>query len=272
MERVLDNQVAVITGASTGIGFSIAKRFGAAGARIVVTSRSAEAGAKAERSLRDEGVEAVFIQADVAAEDDVRRLMDKALAAFGSINILVNNAGPNGDAFAVGLLHDLPSPTFDQAMRVGAYGPYWCCKYALPHMIAAGGGSVLNISSVAAVRALSRIVAYAMAKAALEALTRQVANDYAPYAIRCNSLLVGTVRPGPADVSTLPPGFDTSTIDATIAKTTMFGSVGVYDDTAAAALFLVSPEGRYITGVSLPVDGGALSKMQYPDYADALEG
>src|SRR3546814_8438909 len=107
-----------------------------------------------------------------------------------------------------------------------------------------------------------------MAKAGREAVGRQVANDYAVNGIRCNNLVVVTVRPESGDVSTLPADFDHEPLDRAIAPTTMLGTVGRYADVAAAALFLVSDQSRYITGANIPVEGGALGRVQYPDYTE----
>jgi NAD(P)-dependent dehydrogenase (short-subunit alcohol dehydrogenase family) len=260
----------VITGSGAGIGLAIARRFAAEGASIVLSGRNEARGQAAERVLRGAGATAVYVPLDVSREDQVRRLMERAVGEFGALDILINNAGPNGDDFGIGALHDLPTETFDRTMKIGAYGPFWCCKYALPKMMAGGGGAIVNISAIAAVRALPRFAGYALSKSVLAALSRQVANDYASAGVRCNTLLVGTVRPDVGDVSTLPPGFDTDTLDRAIARTTMLGKVGRYADVAEAALFLASPLSRYITGASLPVEGGALGKMQYPDYVEAM--
>ncbi len=267
----LDGKVAVVTGSASGIGLSIARRFAAEGARIVLSGRNEQRGKDAETALRNTGADAVFVKLDVAREADIRALIDRTIDAFGALDILVNNAGPAGGDFGIGAIHELPSETFDKAMKIAAYGPFWCCKYAVPKMIAGGGGSIVNISAVAALRALPRFAGYAIAKSVLEALGRQVANDYAADGIRCNTLVVGTVRPGEGDVSTLPAGFDAAALDRIIGRTTMLGRVGRYADVAEAALFLVSPLSQYITGASIPVEGGALGKMQYPDYVDALE-
>src|SRR3546814_13852635 len=148
-------------------------------------------------------------------------------------------------------------------MRVGAFGAFWACKYALPHMIAGGGGSVVNISAIPATRALPHMGAYAMAKAGLEALGRQVANDYAVNGIRCNNLVVGTVRQESGDVSTLPADFDHEPLDRAIATTAMLGPVGSYEDVAAAARVIVSDRNRYITGANIPVVGGPWERLNY---------
>jgi 3-oxoacyl-[acyl-carrier protein] reductase len=268
--QMLEGKVAVVTGSAGGIGLAIAKRFAAEGARIVLSGRSEERGREAEQSLSLAGATSVFVPFDVSREADVRRLMDRAMADFGALDILINNSGPAGDDFGIGAIHEMATDSFDRTMKIGAYGPFWCCKYALPHMIAGGGGTIVNISAIAAVRALPRFAGYAIAKSVLEALGRQVANDYAADGVRCNTLLVGTVRPEAGDVSTLPADFDAGTLDKAIGRTTMLGTVGRYADVAEAALFLSSPASRYITGASLPVEGGALAKLQYPDYVDAM--
>jgi NAD(P)-dependent dehydrogenase (short-subunit alcohol dehydrogenase family) len=268
--RMLEGKVAVITGSGAGIGLAIARRFAAEGASIVLSGRNEARGQAAERALQATGTKAVYVPLDISREEQVRRLMERAVGEFGALDILINNAGPNGDDFGIGALHELPTETFDRTMKIGAYGPFWCCKYALPKMMAGGGGAIVNISAIAAVRALPRFAGYALSKSVLAALSRQVANDYASAGVRCNTLLVGTVRPEEGDVSTLPPGFDAATLDKAIARTTMLGKVGRYADVAEAALFLASPLSRYITGASLPVEGGALAKMQYPDYVEAM--
>jgi NAD(P)-dependent dehydrogenase (short-subunit alcohol dehydrogenase family) len=268
-QGALQGKVAVITGSGAGIGLAIARRFATEGARITLSGRNEKNGLAAEAALRQAGASAIYVPLDVSVEDSVRELMDTAAAHWGALDILINNAGPAGEDFGIGAVHELSTEIFDRAMKIGAYGPFWCCKYALPHMIAGGGGSVLNISATAAIRALPRFAGYAISKSVLEALGRQVANDYAADSVRCNTLLVGTVRPGEDDVSTLPRGFEAKGLDAIISRTTMLGRVGSYADVAEAALFLSSSASQYITGASIPVEGGSLAKMQYPDYVAA---
>jgi NAD(P)-dependent dehydrogenase (short-subunit alcohol dehydrogenase family) len=263
-------KVAIITGGASGIGYATAGRLAAVGARLVLSGRDAARGRHAEQALRDGGAQALFVQGDIAAEQDVAALIAAAVERFGGLDMLVNNAGPSGADFAIGPLHDLSSAAFDRAMKIGGYGPFWRCKYALPHMIRRGGGSIVNISAIAAVRALPHFGGYALSKALLETLGRQVANDYAAHNIRCNTLLVGTVRPAAGDISTLPAGFDMDAIDARIGQTTMLGRVGRYADVAETVAFLLSDASAYITGASIPIDGGATARLQYPNYETAL--
>ncbi|MEA3301566.1 MAG: SDR family NAD(P)-dependent oxidoreductase [Pseudomonadota bacterium] len=262
----LNGKVAIITGSTAGIGRAMAERFAAEGAALVICGRNRDHGEAAARALRDSGASALYQPLDITDEDQVRALVERAVGEFGGLDILVNNAGANGEAIAVGALHELPSALFDTSVRTGIQGLFWCCKYSLPPLIARGGGTVINISSLAAIRAIPKMGAYAMAKAAMEALTRQIANDYAAHNIRCNSLLVGTVRPGAGDTSTLPDNLDFDALNTQMRATTMLGHLGNYGDVAEAALFLASDSARYLTGVSLPVDGGAASKIQYPDF------
>lgn len=270
MTMPLSGQTALITGSGSGIGFAIARRFAEAGASVMLSGRNRDTGRAAEQALRGAGVAAKYVAVDVAKEEDVRALVEATVSEFGDLSILVNNAGPAAEAFGFGPLHSLPSDIFEQTMRIGLFGAFWCSKYAIPHMIEGGRGVILNISAMPATRALPNMGAYAMAKAGMEALGRQLANDYATHGIRANNIVVGTVRPGEDDVSTLPADFDHDALDRAVGRTTMIGAVGQYADVAATALFLASPEARYITGANIPVEGGALSKVQYPDYTEIM--
>jgi len=268
----LQSRVAIVTGGSSGIGLAIAMRLVAAGATVMISGRNVKTGAAARQALTRSGGKAEFHAVDVTSEVAVAELVAQTATRFGAPTMLVNNAGPSGEAFGLGAVHELPASAFADAMNIGAMGALFCCKAVLPHMMAQGGGAIVNISAIAAARAIPLMGAYAMCKAALEALGRQVANDYARHGVRCNNLVVGTVRPEPGDVSTLPDDFDHGPLDRAIAATTMAGRVGSYAEAAEAALFLLSDRSRFITGANIPVDGGALCKLAYPDYSDAMGG
>ncbi len=268
----LHGRVAIVTGGSSGIGLAIAMRLVASGAAVMISGRNAQTGLAAQQALMRSGGEAQFLATDVTSEQAVTELVAQTVARFGAPTLMVNNAGPSGEAFGLGLVHELPARAFADAMNVGAMGALLCCRAVLPHMMAQGGGAIINISAIAAARAIPLMGAYAMCKAALEALGRQVANDYARHGVRCNNLVVGTVRPQPGDISTLPEGFDHGSLDRAIAATTMAGRVGSYAEAAEAALFLLSDRSGFITGANIPVDGGAIGKLAYPDYSDAMAG
>ena len=263
--KKLENKIALITGSTSGIGAAIARKFSEQGATVIVCGRSAEAGNAVADTLQRDGGKATCFAADIADEGQVKDLVDAVISRFGQIDILVNNAGPNGNNIAIGPIHDLPTEQFDANIRIGVYGLFWVNKYVLPHMMK-NGGSIIHTSSLTAVRALPKFSAYAVSKAAMEAISRQIANDYSEFGIRSNTLLVGTVRPTSDETSALPENLDLGSLDDVIRGTTMMGRLGSYTDVAEAALFFASDESRYITGATLPVDGGASAKLQYPDY------
>ena len=170
----LKDKVAFITGATSGIGAVMARRFAAQGARVVLAARRADKGNAIVEEIRAAGGQAAFHRMDQARESDVEASIEFTVREFGTLNVLVNNAGPVDliQSGADRLAHELSTEAFDQIVKVTLYGPFWCCKYALPHMIKAGAGSIVNISSIAAVTGLPMVPAYSAAKGGLSALTR----------------------------------------------------------------------------------------------------
>lgn len=272
LDAGFDGAIAIVTGGSSGIGLAIAERLAAAKVAVVIAGRNSDTGAAAERALAAGGARVRYVATDVTREDAVERLVDETARLFGPPTILVNNAGPSGEDFAFGAIHEVDAAVLRQSIEIGALGALWCARSVLPHMMAARRGVILNVSAIAADRAIPRMAAYAMGKAALGALGRQIASDYAGYGIRCNNLVVGTVRPSTDDVSTLPADFGHDQLDRAIAATTMMKRLGSYAEAADAALFLLSSHSRYVTGTDLVVDGGASARLSYPDYGAAFAG
>src|SRR5258706_5463114 len=192
----MQGRVALVTGSTKGLGRAIAEMFAAEGASVVVTGRS-PSGAEIAEGIRARGGDAVFERADLTSESDVLRLIGAAIEHFGRLTVLVNNAAAtdrtipgSGD----GRLGDLSNDDWSQMLLGGLTGPvFWTTKHALPHLEAAGGGSVLNISSTASIRGTLGIDAYAATKGAMNALTRQVAVGYGSKGIRCNAILSGRI-------------------------------------------------------------------------------
>ncbi len=267
----LYGKVALVTGSNRGIGRGIAKMFASEGAAVVVTGRNEELGRAVVHEIVEMGGRAVSLPADISDEASVERLVAGTVDTFGGLDVLVNNAAPLEDVARAGS----PVATSDTAstehiLRVALLGPYFAIKHAVPHMQAAGGGSIVNISSTATITGLAGQPAYSMAKGGLNALTVNVAYDYGP-SIRCNAILAGMVNSG--------TGRRTAEFNADPAWKAAQGAMhvtraGEVDDIAALATFLAADAG-YITGALMVADGGATIKTNmpiipgrwYPDHA-----
>jgi NAD(P)-dependent dehydrogenase (short-subunit alcohol dehydrogenase family) len=257
----LKDEVAIVTGSTTGIGVAIAHLAAAEGAKVVVTGRR-ESGESVAADIRKEGNEAIFVQADISVEEDVKRLVDKAAEEFGHPTVLINNAAPTdlvGPGNLDGRLTDVETDEFDQILHVGLYGAYWTCYHAIPHMQAAGHGSIVNISSAAGIKACPRVFGYAVAKGGLQALTRSVAADYARDRIRANTVIVGFVISNP-----LAEKFAADEAMSAAMRSTHLTRFGEPLDIAHAATFLASEEAAFISGSDLYADGGCCVMQALP--------
>ena len=253
----LRDKVAVVTGATRGIGRAIAKRFAIEGANVIVTGRSAEAGNAVLQEIEEGGAAAVFLRADLTREADVRDLMSQTLDRFGRLDVLVNGAAATDVVTRQdGAVHMITTEAWEAILHGAATVTYRCCKYAIPGMIGSGGGSIVNLSTAVASRGGAGFAAHSASKAAVEALTRSIAVECAQHNIRANSLGLGFILSSPeheamADHPVAGPAI----------RATHLLRLGRLEDVASAALFLASDESGFITGVGLPVDGGATCRM-----------
>ena len=241
----LAGKVAIITGASQGMGEAHAKMFVAEGAKVILTDLNAEAGISLAASL---GENALFVTHDVAVADQWDSVLAAGEAKFGKVNVLINNAGIIG---AISATADLSEPDYQKVYEVNQLGTYLGMKTVIPSMIAAGGGSIVNISSIAGMFAVygSPNLSYVASKFAVRGMSKQVAVEYGPNKIRCNSVHPGYIR---------TPMMAAATDEEGGAALTMIPLNRLADPSEVSSLcvFLASDESAFITGHEHVIDGG----------------
>lgn len=254
----IEGKVAVVTGAARGIGRAIAARFAAEGAQVSAVDIDDSGAEKAADGIRQGGGVAFGVGADVGRAADVDRVFRTTLAEYGTVDILVNNA-----ALTSGQRHFFTGDEvwWDEYLRVNLKSQYLTIDRAARIMAKAGGGAIVNLSSGGATRAHRGLVAYDTSKGGIEALTRAAAVDLAPYGIRVNTLVPGLIATDPDE-----PEAARRRRDATVPV----GRGGTADDLAGPALFLVSDDAAYVTGVRLVVDGGVLVQQRSPQVDTLL--
>ena len=259
MSGRLDGKVAVITGAASGIGAGTARMFVKEGAKVILADMQTEAG----MALADElGDAARFAQCNVMIEDEVAAAVDLAVSEFGSLDVMLNNAGIVG---SVGRISETSIQAWDNTMAILLRGVFLGVKHAARVMLTQNSGVIINTSSTAGILGGLGPHAYTAAKHGVIGLTKSVANELAPNGIRVNAISPGnTVTAMTATVTSGDPG----AIDETshkIAAGSPLGYAGVPDDIAAAALYLASDDARYVSGHTLVVDAGQTTAGMVPN-------
>ncbi|MEE8568748.1 MAG: SDR family oxidoreductase [Anaerolineales bacterium] len=255
----LDNKVAIVTGAGSGIGRAAAQLFATEGAKVVCVDINEEAvGQTAQTIQASAGKHALAVRADVTVPDDLEHMINVCLKEYGQLDVLYANAGVCEAFNAI----ELPVDRWDRMMAVNLKSVWLSAKYALPHMIASGGGSIINQSSIAGLQGIPEMPHYCAAKTGVIGLTRQLAVDYGSAGVRVNAICPGAIPTPLMDAvwsergSALEGRLSVDEIGrAVIAKTPM-GRLGTVDDCANLALFLASEESSWISGVAIPLDGG----------------
>jgi len=246
----LQGHVAIVTGAGAGIGKGIAELFADAGAAVVVSDRTEEAAQMVATGIQQGGGEAIALACDVTDDVALERLVKAAVEAFGKLSILVNNAGGGGPK-----PFDMPMDDFIWAYRLNVFSIFRLCQLCAPHIARAGGGAILNISSMAGENKNARMTSYSSSKAAVNHLTRNMAFDLGPQGIRVNAIAPGAIRTA-ALASVLTPE-----IEKKMLVHTPLGRLGEASDIAYAALFLCSPAAAWVSGQVLTVSGGGVQEL-----------
>ena len=249
----LDGKVAFITGGGGGIGRATAERFVEEGAKVVVAEINSELGEAAARSARARGGQsdgdACFLHCDVTDRASVEKAVAETVARYGKLNVLHNNAG--GATPADGPVTEVAEEEFWRAIKLDVFGTFLCCKVAIPHIVAAGGGSIINMSSIVALMALPGRDCYTAAKGAISALTRSMAVEYAMQKIRVNAIAPSVTLSD--RVKKMLDGSSKATED--LAAAHLLG-LGQPIHIANMAVYLASDEAEITTGQVFPVDSG----------------
>ena len=241
---MFSGKVALVTGASSGLGEASAWRFAQEGAKVVIAARRAAQGARVVQRIVDAGGEALFVQADVSRASDVERMVASTLDRFGRLDCAVNNAGIAGPRFTP--IADVTEAQWDEVMDVNLKGVWLCMKHEIPALLAGGGGAIVNVASVAGLGGSGSSIAYAASKGALITMTRSLAKSLAP-TIRVNAVCPGVIVSRWLDDHP-------EMIDAAI-KITPLKRASTTDDVAGAITFLAC-DASMMTGQAIVVDGG----------------
>ena len=252
MTGLLETQVALITGAASGIGRATAQLFARQGAKVVLADRTAAAGEEAAQGIRAEGGDAIFVQTDIGQMSEVQALVEKTLAHYGRLDIIHSNAA----AYTMGDAVETSEDEWDRTLAVCLKATWMLAHFGVPAILAGGGGAIVITGSVHAIRGYAKNTAYQASKGGLLALTRAMAADFAP-TVRVNIILPGAVVTGLWAKSTAEQRERT-------AQMCPLKRNAQPEDIAQVALFLASGMSSYMTGEALVVDGGLTSVIQIP--------
>lgn len=245
--------VMIITGASSGIGEATARLFAEKGGRVVLAARRTAKGEQIAREIREQGGEALFIATDVADADQVKHLHEETVNQYGGLDFAFNNAGVEGSPFVK--LTDYDEDDWHKVMDINLNGVWRCMRAQIPLMLKRGGGSIVNMSSIAGLKGTTLNTAYGASKHAVSGLTRSVALEYAKQNIRVNGVAPAVVKSEMTDRAF----FHDDELGEKIVASHPVGRVGKPEEVAAAVLFLCSAGAGFMTGHIMPIDGGRLA-------------
>jgi meso-butanediol dehydrogenase/(S,S)-butanediol dehydrogenase/diacetyl reductase len=245
----LKNKTAIITGGGTGIGLACARLFTQEGARVAIFGRRQD---RLDQAQNEIGDTVLTVQGDITQEKDTARLVETTVKKLGKVDILINNAG----IFGGGPIHEMEDAVWDETFDINMRGVFQLTRKVLPQMITQGSGSIIHISSVLGMRAIPGAVAYNATKGALNQFSRSIAVEYGAQGIRSNAICPGMIE----TEMTEEMRSDTALMEEFL-KRYPLGRFGKPEEVAKACLFLASEESAFITGATLPVDGGCTALL-----------
>jgi NAD(P)-dependent dehydrogenase (short-subunit alcohol dehydrogenase family) len=248
MNNTFTNKVALITGATSGIGRATAIAFAQAGARVAIAGRRVEEGAQVVREIEQTRGEALFVRTDVSREADVQALVTKTMERFGRLDFAFNNAGVFLDA---GPITETTDDVFDRTMNINVRGVFYGMKHQIPAILKSGGGAIVNNASALGLRVIPNAAIYNASKFAVIGLTKSAAVEFSAQGVRINAVCPAVIE---TDINAAMRA-DAAGHDFMISKHPI-GRFGKVEEIAAPVLFLCSPGAGFTTGIALPVDGG----------------
>ena len=249
----LAGKVALVTGGANGLGEAIATRMAQEGAAIAVVDRDADGGKRVAAALTGSGATAEFHACDVTVEQQVAATVEAVVAGLGRLDVLVNNAGIEGVNKPT---HELALAEWEQVMAVNSTAVFLCTKHAVPHLKAAGGGSIINISSIYGILGGADVPPYHASKGAVRAMSKNDALYYAPDNIRVNSIHPGFIFTSMVKRFAADNGLSESDARTLLDPVHPLGGTGEPDDIAWGAVYLASDQAKWVTGSELVIDGG----------------
>jgi NAD(P)-dependent dehydrogenase (short-subunit alcohol dehydrogenase family) len=251
--KLVENKVALVTGAGSGIGRATAMTFANEGAKVVVADVSAEGGNETVKLIREAGGEAIFVQADVSKTSEVKALLEKVVETFGRLDCAHNNAGIGG---AVAFTSEYAEEDWDRVIDVNLKGIWLCMKAEITQMLKQGGGAIVNTSSVFGMIGAPNYSAYSASKLGVSGLSKTGALEYAQEGIRINAICPGVIRTPMIEglINVYPQ------LEAQLIAQEPIGRMGRPEEVAEAVVWLCSDRASFVTGIDMDVDGGYLAR------------